>query len=317
MSGFTAPIGGDSKRVDNVALIPAGFALCTFYGICDIGTVEGGNYGPRHKVNLAFEFPKEMRLFYEGDDPKPSCIFAFETLSMHSDSNLRKRFIEPMNGGRKFTDQEAVAFDLSSLLGKHYIATIAHSPDGKWANIQSLVPLNEQNKDMFGLPTSNIPQINKTYYFNLDQGFTSENFATLPKFLREKLMGSEEGKAYKLSGGVFAEPIDNNSNSVVTPKLRMIDTTVSYEDYIAGGWTDEQLIAHGKAEKVAPVTPPAPITNVAPPPPVANTVAPPPVAVSPLPPVLTMKDPSHNLAEWLAQGWTEETLVANGHAVFQ
>jgi len=320
MGKFTAPMGGDSKRIENVELIPTGFQLCTLYGLTDIGTQDGGNYGPRHKVNLCFEFPLHMRVFYEGDDPKPAAVFVFETLSMHPDSNLRKKFIEPMNGGSKFSDKEAEEFDISALLGKHFIATIAHSPDGKWANIQSITPLTQQNKGLFQLADTVVAQINPSHFFHLDDGFDSPNFASLPKFLRETLMSSEEGRAFKAAGGTFAEAINDYASGTATvgaKKLEMVDLSVTEKAYYDAGWTAEQLVSSGKAKWVTPTPPPVPVTTAAAPPP--PVVAPPP-AVAP-PPVaekkLVMKDPTHILADWIAQGWTEETLIANGYATFQ
>lgn len=63
------------------------------------------------------------------------------------------------------------------------------------------------------------------------------------------------------------------------PKLEMIDTTVTYEQYIQGGWNDELLIQHGKARMVMPVqappvvqTPPVPAVPVAPVVPVAPAI---------------------------------------------
>lgn len=316
--------GGDSKKIDNVELIQPGFQLCTLYGMADIGTQDTGNFGPRHKLNLAFEFPQNMRVFYEGDDPKPACIFQDETLSMHEKSNLRTRFIEPMVG-RKMTDAQAEDFEISSLLGKHFIATIAHSPDGNWANIQSLIPLTEQNKNAVNLPSAIVEQINPTYYFDMDLGYQSTNFATLPKFVREKIMGSTEAKAHQMAGGKFAEHINVHetgtvaTNATVAPpsvsgKLQMIDTSATYEAFIASGWTDALLIEHGKAKILAPVAPPAPITSATPPPPPGGAIAPPPVAAKP---VLVLKDPSATVKDWIDAGWTEQQIVDAGHGSFQ
>lgn len=319
MNGFTAPLGGDSKRIDNVELIHTGFQLCTFYGLCDVGTQDGGNFGPRHKVNLAFEFPKHFRVFYEGDDAKPSCVFLFETLSMNKDSNLRAKFVEPMIG-RKLTDPEAEAFDISSLLGKHFIATIAHTPDGKWANIQSITPLNEQNKGVFELPIASTPQINSTYFFHISQGFESENFSNLPKFLREKhLMCSQEGMAHRAKGGTFAEPPKNTVNGNASQgSLEMIDKSVTYEAYKSSGWTDEQLIEKGLAKRIVATAPPAPVQTVSVPPVAPVTVVPPVAPPVEAPKKLVFKDPNAQpLATWLKDGWTEAQIVEQGYATFQ
>lgn len=327
MNGFTAPLGGESKRIDNVELIHAGFQLCTFYGLCDVGTSDSGKFGPTHRVNLAFEFPKHYRVFYEGDDAKPACVFIFERLSMNKESNLRAKFVEPMIG-RKLTDAEAEVFDISSLLGKHFIANISHTTDGEWANIQSITPLTEQNKAMFDLTTLSTPQINSTYFFHLDQGFESKNFEDLPKFLREKhLITSEEGVSHKAKGGIFAEPPKTNGNGKASQgSIEMIDKSITYEAYKASGWTDELLIEKGLAKRIVATAPPAPVIATTPAPPstpVATPVIAPATPVAPpvtptVAKVLVFKDPNAQpLATWLKDGWTEAKIVEEGYATFQ
>lgn len=311
MSGLRASAkGGDSKRIDNVELIPTDFQLCTLYGIIDLGTQPDDKFGPAHKVNLAFEFPEHFRVYYEGNESQPASIFVTETLSMHEKSNLRKRMVQPMNGSI-MTDNEAEEFDISSLLGKHFVASISHSPDGKWANIQSITPLTEQNRKLFSLEEASVKQINPTAFFTLEQGFESDNFAKLNNNVREKLINSQEGKEYALSGGKFAEKvkrdIDGGVQSPNAPqgKLIMVDDTYTYKQMIDAGWTDEGLIAEGKARLNNPAPPPTPVVEKLPPSPPSKK------------PVLVMKNPALKVADWLAQGWTEEQLVEEGHGTFQ
>lgn len=324
-NGFKAPVG-DSKKLDNVELIHPGSQLCTLYSMCDIGTQDGGNFGPKHKINFAFEFPQHMRVFYEGDDPKPSAIFCTETFSMAESANLRKKWVQPMIG-KVLTDDQAAEFDISSLLGKHFVATIVHSPDGKWANIQSISPLDDRNMLMFSLPSPNMQQINPTSFFALSQGFESNAFANLPNFLRDKVMASEEAKKHKASGGKFAEQATNTSSSgnasSPTPPassngLVWLSKDYTYETMKAGGWTDEQLIANGYAKKNEPVAPPAPVAAPAPP---VQTPQPPQAPAAPAPVAekqLVFKDPNAQpLEAWLKSGWTVENIVSQGHATFQ
>lgn len=328
MSGLTAPIGGGNERLD-VELIPAGMHVCTLFGLVDIGTQDSGQFGLKHKVRLSFEFPQHMRVFFEGSDPQPACIFNTETLSMHEKGNLRKSFVQPMIN-RILSDQEAEKFDISSLLGKHFVATIVHSSDGKWANIQSITPLNNQNMLMFGLQQPSLAQINPTQFFTLSQGFESDNFAQIKGKARDLIINSVEGKAHAMKGGKFAEQAnDNNTSNTSTATapppssngmpadIVMIDKNTSFQAYIGAGWSVEQLIEHGKAKRVVAQAPPAPLDNVqAPPMPPA-----PPVAVAPTEPEkpkLIFKDPgAQPLEKWLEGGWTVEMIVQQGHAVFQ
>ena len=323
---FTAP-PITSNRLD-VSMIPTGMHLCTFYGLADLGTQET-NFGSKAQVNLAFEFPKEMRVFWEGDQAKPSCIFSTETFSMGNKANLRVRYIEQMIG-KKLTDDEANNFDLSQLLGKNFVATIQHSPDGKYANIISLTPLNDSNKQLFSLATPHAEQINPTYFFHVSHGYNSANFSALPKFVRNKIIESTEGKAYAQTGGTFAEPPkkDNTAPSGAAPKIVMSPTAEhSYEQYKSSNWSDEQLVAHGLASYQQAVSPP--VTNTVPSPqaapsgppmPGAPASIPPPIAAQPpVPstPVIIMNPGEAPAEEYRALGWTDQQLVENGKATFQ
>lgn len=313
MSKFTAPVG-DSKKIDNVELIPRGLQLCTLFGLVDVGT-QKTNFGDKHQVKLSFEFPQHYRKYYEDRDPQPAAIFCTEALSMNKESNLRKKFIQPMIG-KVFTDEEAENFDISELLGKNYVASVSHSPDGKWANIDSIIPLDGNNVKMFGIELGSVRQINNTEFFHLSEGFESRSFGLLGNYFRDLLIGSEEGRKHSAKGGKFHEKVDNSgqsqNNQVSGPpssngKIKMNQGEASYEEYIKVGWTDELLIQHGKATKIEPVAPP----SVAPPP---SKIAPPPAVKR----TLVFKDQnSAPLEDWLKGGWTEERIVEEGHAVFQ
>ncbi len=338
---FTAPVGGDSKRIDDVALIPSGMRLCTFYGLADLGTQDSKNFGPKHRCQLAFEFPQELRIFYEGDIHKPSVIWSEETFSMAPKANLRKHYVHGMLG-RNLSDEEAAKFNIASLLGKPFVATISHTADGKYANITSITPLSDQNRLMFGLQDMNVPVINDIFAYHMSQGFISENFKKLPKFIREKIKNSEEGEAHKKSGGTFLEP-DPSDFKNAGKKLKMLpNAEFTYEQYKAAEWTDQMLVDNGKAVWEAPVAPPAPVgapaapqAPIAPAAPVAPQAMPAaPSAIPPAMPAATPPAPALNpqdtngritlvpewrgkqsVAEWLASGWTEEAMLAKGYAV--
>lgn len=320
MTAFTAPTGGsgDYDRLD-VELIPVGMQLCTFYGLVHLGTQETKNYGPKDQVSLAFEFPQVLRTFFEGQPAKPAASFNTETLSMNEKSNLRKKYIQPMLG-RNLTDDEAGAFDISTLLGKHYVATMGHSADGKWANIISITPLTEQTKMMFGLQTLTVPQVNPMQFFHISQGFMSDNFKSLPNSVKDKLKQSTEGIAHLASGGTFAVSDNTAGNATnvntgtVAKSVEMLPTaTHTYEQLKGANWTDEQIVEGGHGKWKEAVAPPVPL-------PATPTPAPLPPPNVPAPnasPVLVMKDPTHVAADWIAQGWTEQQLVDKGYATFQ
>jgi Fe-S cluster biosynthesis and repair protein YggX len=329
---MTAPVGGstDYKRLD-VEKIPTGFQLCTLYGMALLGTQET-DFGPKNRIALMFEFPQQKRVFTEGGELKPSASYMEITYSMNEKAKLR---ILVHGMVKKMTDDEAKDFDVSSLLGKSYCATISHSADGKYANIDTLMMLNEQTKNLFSLPSIDaVEKVNEQFFFNTPQGYTSDNFKTLPNFIQDKIKASAEGKQHSLSGGTFAQN-DSNGSATNSPapkakrKLIMIAKDFTYEQY-ATSWTDEQLVeaGHAKWEEQTTVAPPMPVAGpsapsapapapapVAPPTPVAP--APVPAPISPPVKKLVMNDVNANIEDWYKEGWTDEMIVEQNYGYFQ
>ncbi len=127
---LTYPVsgGGDFKQ------LPGG----THIGICDIvadmGIQPGNDLYPkaRPQVYVRFEVPSE-RIEWEKDGKKhegPAIIGRIFTASMHEKATLRI-FLEGWRG-RKFTDEEAGKFDISTILGKAcMLNAIENLKDGK------------------------------------------------------------------------------------------------------------------------------------------------------------------------------------------
>lgn len=339
---WTAPAQESSKL--DVPLIPADFQLCTLFGLIDMGTVVT-NFGKKRQIKMLFEFPQHMAVFYEGDDPRPHSVIVTESFSMAPKSNLRNNYVKPMLG-TAITDEQADAFPLSDLLGRHFVATIIHTADGQYANIDSIKPLTEANAKMFGLSSANVDRINDILDFHLNDGFEAESFKKLPKYFREAIANkSDEGIAHRAKGGRFAEPDkeghgnsgSSNHNNLSAPpsasgstkKLVMINKQYTYEQFAAQGWSDQMLVDKGEAkwEETAPQTPPMPqMPQGMPAMPSAPSIptTPPSVPAPMLPPaqqeeekpVLKMKDPEIDYAGMINIGWTDELLIQHGHATF-
>ena len=105
---LTGKVGGDFQTTGE------GVHLATCISVFDMGTQSGGKFGAKHKVYLCFELSDEPREF-EGNAYNAKA-FVEVTISMHEKSSLRK-LVESW-AGRKFTDEEAEAFDLLKLAGK-------------------------------------------------------------------------------------------------------------------------------------------------------------------------------------------------------
>lgn len=105
-------------------------AVCT--RLINLGMQETA-YGLKHQVHLAFEIDEMM------DDERPFLMMQNYTLSLNEKARLRLDL--QAWRGRAFTDAELKGFDLKSVLGKPLQISVVHSPDGKYANIGSMMPL--------------------------------------------------------------------------------------------------------------------------------------------------------------------------------
>jgi len=129
--------GGDYKR------IPPGSHIAVCDIVADVGLQESAFYGTKRKVYVRFEVPAE-RWEFEKDGKKgegPGVIGKFFTASMHKNATLRKT-LESWRS-RPFTDEEAKAFDVSSILGKSCVINVQENPDGDkvYSNIVAITPL--------------------------------------------------------------------------------------------------------------------------------------------------------------------------------
>jgi len=114
---------------------PAGThaAVCT--QIIDMGMQDGGQYGPKHRLRVAWEISEKR------DDGKPHIVSQMFTVSLNEKAALRKT-LESWRG-RAFTKQELAGFDLENVLGKPCLLNVIHEQNGDrtYANIASISPL--------------------------------------------------------------------------------------------------------------------------------------------------------------------------------
>ena len=152
-------------------------AICNL--VADIGLQAGsGKFpDPKRKLYLRFEVPGE-RIEYEKDGVTkegPMTIGTYFTASMNAKALLRKA-LENWRG-KKFTDQEAELFDVSSILGKPCQIQVMHSDDGKYANIANILPAPKGCKEKAENPT---------LFYSTEQ---DQQYDKLPKWLQEKIDG--------------------------------------------------------------------------------------------------------------------------------
>lgn len=175
---LTLPVGGngggDFKRA------PAGshIAVCNLVADCGMQPGSGQFPQPKRKLYIRFEIPSE-RIEYEKDGKPcegPLTIGSFYTASMHEKATLRKH-LEGWRG-KKFTDEEAGAFDVAAIIGKAAMLSVVESTSGDrtYSNIAGIGSLPK------GIPA---PSVENEPIVYLDGD--SKAYAKLPKWLQEKV----------------------------------------------------------------------------------------------------------------------------------
>ncbi len=155
-----------------------GLHVAVCYMIVDVGLQPGSVKfpDPKRKVRLQFETPGETITYEKNGETitGPMTIGAWYTASMHENANLRKQLESWRN--KRFTDGEAEAFDIASILGKPCQIQVMHSDDGQYANIMSILPAPRGCKEV---------ATNKLVFFANDG--TNEGADDLPPWLAEKV----------------------------------------------------------------------------------------------------------------------------------
>lgn len=174
MNFATGGGGGDFKRV------PAGTHLAVCNLVADLGIQPGsGMYpDPKRQVVIRWEVPGE-RVEYEKEGQKvegPQTISRTLTASMNEKAGLRK-MLESWRG-RKFTDEEAANFDVSSILGKACLLSVTETEKGSetYSNVGNVSPLI---KGMVS-PGAENPLL----YYGEDD---TSQLQAMPKWIREKI----------------------------------------------------------------------------------------------------------------------------------
>jgi len=167
--------GGDFKRAPSGSHI----AVCNLVADCGLQPGSQQYPSPKRKLYVRFEIPAE-RVEYEKDGKSvegPLTIGSFYTASMNEKATLRKH-LEGWRG-KKFTDDEAGAFDVSALLGKACMLSVVETESGgkTYSNIAGIGSLPK------GMPHPYAE--NELLYFDEDSDLA--NFDKLPKWLREKI----------------------------------------------------------------------------------------------------------------------------------
>jgi len=160
--------------------VPAGTHIAVCNLVADVGLQPGSAAfpDPKRKLFLRFEVPSERTTYTKDGEEKegPMTIYANFTASMNKKANMRKA-LEGWRG-KKFTDADAEAFDVSSILGKACMILVTHSESGGkvYANVDNIMALPKGTK----APKAENPLV---LYSNEQDA----QYNDLPKFLRDKV----------------------------------------------------------------------------------------------------------------------------------
>lgn len=171
---LTGKVGGEHQ------LVKDGMHLATCVSVFDLGTQSGGKFGAKRKIYIAFELADEPREFEADNGGKVQYrvkAFIECTLSMNEKATLRK--VLESWGGRKFTDEEAEAFDVLKFAGKAAQVLTVNNERG-YPEIKSVKPLAK------GMAA--VPPLAKVQTYEMGQPLPEG----LPNWLVQKITNAPE-----------------------------------------------------------------------------------------------------------------------------
>jgi hypothetical protein len=128
----------------------------------------------------------------EGEGEKPLSISKEFTLSMNEKANLRK-FLQSWRGA-EFTKEQAEKFDITALLGVPCMLSVIHKTSGAGKVYDEITSVSKMPKGMT-CPA----QVNPNFELNYEK-FDKAKFDSLPDFIKNKMIMTEEYKALGVQG---------------------------------------------------------------------------------------------------------------------
>ena len=172
-------------------IAPAGMHVGRCFKIIDLGTQHNDAWDKyQRRVLVFFELPNAPFTYKDHNDREvtnPFIVNKRYTLS-HDDRSWLRKDLESWYG-KKFSDKQlddAGGFDMAKLLDKPALLNVAHSDDGKWANIIAINPLIQG--------TECPARVNDLFMFDLD-AFDQAKFDSMSDGLKNVVMKSKEWAA--------------------------------------------------------------------------------------------------------------------------
>ena len=182
---ITAPRGTTREPV------PAGTYPARLYKVIHYGTIPNTYLGEQKMTNtirLDFELPTETKVFDKAKGEQPLSISKEYTLSMNEKANLCKD-LESWRG-KKFTDEDAVNFNILSVIGKECMINIAHKTSNSTGNVYSYIASISPMPKGMECP----PQVNPSFVWDYDTNFDDSVLQNMHEFFQTKIKSSIEYK---------------------------------------------------------------------------------------------------------------------------
>jgi hypothetical protein len=182
-----------ATEIQQRELIPPGNYVAICYKMLQIGTIDNTYMGVTSKkpvIRIGWELCDELKVFKEGDIPKPWVIEKEYNLFMTDKSNLRKD-LQSWRGAA-WTDKEATDFDITKLVGAPCLLNIIHKTNEAgtktYENIAGITPLPKS--------TPKPKQFNTSQILSYDD-WDEKVFQMQPDFIRQKIESSLEYQTMK------------------------------------------------------------------------------------------------------------------------
>ena len=231
---------------------------------------------------LVWEFPGHKQLVYEDDTEKRAFIMYDEKKYSFNEKSTLYKIMKAIDNGVT-SDEEFAKVNLFGMIRKRLSIAIEHK---KGSDGEMRAKITSYNK--VGKSAPQFTPSDTAYLFYIDEEgkhFTTDNYAELPFWIREKIKKSDEGVKYAANNGIFNDPVrsdnDDHGSEHGEENFNMPDgfefsdpDNLGYEEYRKSGWNDRQLYDAGLLKKLAKPTAPAPSTTAPAPEPKAPPTAP-------------------------------------------
>lgn len=266
------------KKRENLEIPDEGPQEFLCIGVVQLGThtevYQNKEEKIQPKIMIIWEKCDLKQLVYE-EDTEPRSFVKYDEMTFYTNTKSKLFKVAKAVFGKEKSEEDITGnkINFMEMLGRRVYLNIEHKDSAKGVTYPNVAGYSVCKKAADEDFISDGNQYG--WYFDAEgKNFTHAAFANLPKFLREKIMESEEGKAHAAAGGKFAEPEKKEEDSGTSSSAKVKEVGLpdgwefkdpngegTYSEYLAVGWTNKQLAEKGYLKKVekpkGPTGPPA------------------------------------------------------------